>query len=59
MTLKNQFAPDLVSDMEKLGQIRQNLTPERWTFFKALMFTYINGMEAGIALERDSQSKAG
>lgn len=56
---EKDLTPDQISGWEELGQIKQKLPPERWVLFRTLMLTYLNGIEAGISLERESQVKVG
>lgn len=51
--LEKGFTQDQISDVEKLGQLKQNLPPDKWVLFRTLMLTYINGFEAGIAAGQD------
>lgn len=53
--LEKNLTPDQISDLEKIGQIKQKLTPERWILFRTLMLTYLSGIETGISLEVDGR----
>lgn len=55
-TLEKELTQDQINDVEKLGQIKRKLPPERWILFRTLMLTYLSGIEAGISLEMDSQA---
>lgn len=55
MVLEKELTPEQIHDVESLGRLKQKLSPERWLLFRMLMLTYINGFEAGMALERDSR----
>lgn len=54
MALEKGLTPDQISDVEKLGQLKQKFSPEKWVLFRTLMLTYINGFEAGIAAAQDA-----
>lgn len=53
-TLEKELTLDQISDVEKLGQLKQRLSPERWVLFRTMMLTYINGFEAGMAAVQDA-----
>lgn len=55
--LEKELTPDQISDVEKLGQLKQKLSPEKWVLFRTLMLTYLSGIEAGISLEMDAQAQ--
>lgn len=55
--LRKGLTPDQISDVEKLGQLKQKLSPEKWILFRTLMFTYLSGIEAGLSLEMDAQAE--
>lgn len=51
------LTPDQISDVEKLGHIKQKLSPDKWILFRTLMLTYLSGIEAGLSLEMDAQTQ--
>ncbi len=57
MTLEKELTQDQLNDVEKLGQLKQNLPHEKWVLFRTLMLTYINGFEAGLSMGQDTHCK--
>lgn len=57
MALGKELTPDQINDVEKLGRLKQKLSPEKWILFRTLMLTYLSGIEAGLSLEMDAQTQ--
>lgn len=57
MALEKELTRDQIADVEKLGQLKQKLPPEKWALFRTLMLTYINGFETGLSAGQGAQAQ--
>lgn len=48
------YTPDQIEDAEKWCQLLQKVPDEKRQMFSASVIAYMNGFEAGVALERKS-----
>lgn len=55
MDKRKDYTLDQIEDAEKLCQIMQKVPDSKRKIFSVSVFSYMNGFEAGIALERDAQ----
>ena len=56
MALEKDLTPEQINDVEKLGQIKQNLPPEKWVFLRSLMLAYMNGVESGMMYAQENRA---
>lgn len=52
-----EYAPEQIADAEKLCQRMQGIPAERRQLYTYTLLAYMNGVEAGIALEKDAQAR--
>lgn len=48
------YTPEQIRDAEKLCQLMQSVPDEKRQMFSISLLAYMNGLEAGIAMERNS-----
>ncbi len=54
MDKENFITPDQVNDAEKWCQLLQRVPDEKRQLFSVSALSYMNGLEAGIAMERNT-----
>ena len=57
MNQVKEYTPDQITDAEKLCKLMRNFSEPKRLLFRVSAMAYLNGIEAGIALERDAGKK--
>ncbi len=55
MTGVKEYMPEQITEAEKMCQLINEVPVGRRNFVSAFMLAYMNGIETGIALERDAK----
>ncbi len=51
------YTPDQIEDLEKLCQLMQNVPDTKHRMFSISVISYMNGLEAGLAIGRDTRAQ--
>lgn len=57
MNQVKEYTPDQITDAETLCKLMSNISEPKRLLFRVSAMAYLNGIEAGIALERDAGKK--
>lgn len=57
MYMETEYTPEHIADAEKICQLIKNIPEPRRQLYVFSMMAYMDGIEAGMALERDERQE--